>query len=726
MDIISKIITAEVDVEGILPEKIGWLFRLYIEGIEVTQAVQYYDSAEHLTDPADRRSDNALRLVANKPAWVRVYAGSVFGSSGLTGTLEVQRRRWGIFWDTVTVLSPDPSSATDVPAASLTDYAARRGAANGSLNFVVPAQEVIGQLRLVARVSAGSRSAQRAVEVGATLRQTLRLAGVMVAYDGPTSMTDSTPLTIAAPTLADLQAMSGTALTLFPVRSTANFRTAGTITLTTHLQQTSFPTSGCGPNWDALHGQVANARTADGNQPGWIYYGLLPTGVPMGPVGGCGGGGVAVGPINRPGTLAHEAGHACGLGHAPSGGAPNPDPAYPAYEPYDPSGTPQGSTGEYGLDVSTGAVRSPQTFNDLMGYAGPAWISPYHYGRLLNNARLNPRTVGIDFPWWKDLVWQEIRRWPDVPELREDLPPFELELPMVPPSRPQDVISLIVKVEDGVVVDVLHVARVRAHTEIAGAAETAFRANLRDERGEILASGAVVRLDTAAGCGPCGGGGAGGRTSPRPPTTYLAQAFVPDVGTGASLDVTKGDDAVWRRPAPQERPRVHEVVVDLDEKAGTAVVRWQASGEVTEYWLRWSADGERWRAVATGLADDGVELPLADLPPGEGWIQVVAHDGFHSTYGKPVRIRVADRPGEVVILHPVDGSSHVAGRTVRLWASVADEEIDTSDAVWSIDGQEVAHGLDAWVTLEPGEHRVRVGVAGGAASVTVSGLSREG
>ena len=28
----------------------------------------------------------------------------------------------------------------------------------------------------------------------------------------------------------------------------------------------------------------------------------------------------------------------------------------------------------------------------------------------------------------------------------------------------------------------------------------------------------------------------------------------------------------------------------------------------------------------------------------------------------------------------------VAGQTVRLWASVADEEIDTSDAVWSVDG----------------------------------------
>src|SRR5690606_37309487 len=150
------------------------------------------------------------------------------------------------------------------------------------------------------------------IVVTVTLRQTLQLAGVMISYNGPSSSAPNAPnLTLAAPILADLQAMSGTALTLFPVQSIANFRTAGTLTLTNHLQDTTFPTSGCGVGWDALHGQVANARTADGNRPGWIYYGLLPAGVPMGPVGGCGGGGVAVGPISQSGTLAHEAGHAC-------------------------------------------------------------------------------------------------------------------------------------------------------------------------------------------------------------------------------------------------------------------------------------------------------------------------------------------------------------------------------------------------------------------------------
>lgn len=46
---------------------------LRIDGVEVSQAIQYYHADRHLTDPADRGADNSLGLVAYKPAWVRVY-----------------------------------------------------------------------------------------------------------------------------------------------------------------------------------------------------------------------------------------------------------------------------------------------------------------------------------------------------------------------------------------------------------------------------------------------------------------------------------------------------------------------------------------------------------------------------------------------------------------------------------------------------------------------------
>ena len=64
-----------------------------IIGAEVTQAIQYFRSHRHLTDPLDRAPDNSARLVAYKPAWVRVYVrGSAHGSVPMTGKVKVERR----------------------------------------------------------------------------------------------------------------------------------------------------------------------------------------------------------------------------------------------------------------------------------------------------------------------------------------------------------------------------------------------------------------------------------------------------------------------------------------------------------------------------------------------------------------------------------------------------------------------------------------------------------
>lgn len=675
---------------------------VYIAGIEVTQSIQYYESDQHLTDAADRDANNAIRLVANKPAWVRVYLGSIFGASGINGTLEVQRRTGGIFFLPGTTLNPTPPIPTSVPNSLTYNYATNRGTIGSTLNFIIPAEEMIGTLRLIARVSSGSHNTEKSITIEATLRQTLRLAGVMISYNGPSSTSPGAPnLTIAAPTLTDLQNMAATALTLFPVQSTANFRNAGNLTLTFPLIDPGpFPTSGCGASWDNLHAQVANARTADGNQPGWVYYGLLPAGVPTGLVGGCGGGGVAVGPINAPGTLAHEAGHAAGLEHAPGGGAPNPDPNYPAYEPYDTPTNRLASIGEYGLNINNGNISSPQTFRDLMAYSGPNWISLYHYRRLLNNAILNPATVGIDYPWWKDLVWEKVRKWPPIPEPD---PPYdlELELPVFPPLwQPENMISLIVRVDHDKIVEVTHVARTRVYTQMERASSTAFTAQLRDEGGEVLAEGPLMMLETSAcGCGDCGD--TGGK-----PTRYLAQALIPDVGPGNALTITAGEEVVWERRAPARPVRVVRFETEPGEDGGLDAI-WKTSGELVDTWLRWSTDGENWRSLATGLTGNKAHLDAGQLPSGQVLLQLVAHDGFFSTPSKPVEVSLPERAPAAVILHPVDGHTYVANQTLRLWGSVAGSEgksVKPERAVWLLDGKERARGLDTWIALESGEH----------------------
>jgi hypothetical protein len=668
------------------------LFRLYVTGVEVTQAIQHYRSDSHLTDSNDWGADNSLRLVTEKPAWVRVYVWGL-NLPTVTGTLEVQRRRLGILWAPLGTLNPiAPGTVT---ASFNPDYTTQRGTLGATLNFIIPAEMMCGTLRLVARVASGRWTDSFTTDLTVTLRQTLRLAGVMIAYNGPQSSAMNAPtITIAAPTVADLQAMSGRALTLFPVRSAADFRAAGTITWNRHLQD-PFGATGCTTNWDALHAAVVNARTADGNQAGWVYYGLLPNGVPMGPVGGCGGGGVSVGPVGAAGTLAHEVAHACGLDHAPCGGAPRPDPNFPTYEPYGAA-----SIGEYGLDVNNGNISSPVNTRDFMSYCAPSWISPYHHGRLVNNNRLNPTEVCVDYPWWKDLVWEEKLRFPRIPI--PDPPPFDQELPVFPPSLPpMDVISLIVRIE---------------RPQIEGAVNTGLVARLRGDAGQVLSEAPLLRVPREA----CECGGGQDRDHGREPDSYLAQAFVPDVAPGSSLEISDGKDALWGRTAPSEPVTITAFNARLRERSVSAT--WRATGTPVEFWLRYSTDGETWQVAATGIREPMAEVDARLLPSGKILLQVVAHDGFFSAQSKSVELTVPRRPPDVAILHPHNGFTYVAGQTLRLWgaATAADgRPVPAERCSWSLDGRAVGRGLDVWIEgPTAGTHELMLTVDGDEGEVS--------
>lgn len=136
---------------------------LYVQGIEVTQAIQYYRSDMHLSDPLDRAPDNAVRLVADKAAWVRVYvrSGSSKSISGVTGSLRVERDIPALSLaelkpqppGTVTAI-PEPSAATAPFVTPYTFYQWERNNLTATLNFVIPSNLMCGYLRLTARVSA--------------------------------------------------------------------------------------------------------------------------------------------------------------------------------------------------------------------------------------------------------------------------------------------------------------------------------------------------------------------------------------------------------------------------------------------------------------------------------------------------------------------------------------------------------------------------------------------
>ena len=685
------------------------LFRLSIAGIEVTQAIQYHDATRHLTDPADRQPDNAVPLVAHKPAWVRVYLRSGFLAGdipGVTGTLEVQRRVLGLFYVPVTTLNPQaPGSVT---AHQNPGYAAERGTLSSTLNFVIPADRMCGHLRLIARVhSPAGKSAEFHADLDVTLEQTLRLRGIMVAYNGPSSTAPGSPnLNIAAPTVANLQPTSAWTLLTFPVRSAATYSSGGTITLTVPLSDPPSCAGCCTPNWVTLNAQVAAQVTADGNKTDVLYYGLLPGGVPIGPIIGCESSGVSAGGVGDGITMAHELGHHCGFPHAPCGGVGTPDPTYPAYEPYDPANTPQASIGEYGLDISTGNVFSPATFKDMMSYCGPKWISLHNHGKLINNAKLDPRRVCVDHPWWRDIVLQDPalfpEKWlPDPPpdpwEYRRDVDPVPL-------------ISIIGVLRSERELEVTSVMRLETRPQPIGGRTTGLFAELLDDEGNRVARAAVHELRSQACASGCGCGGKGDPDQARYPA--VVQALLPDTD-GAALRIRRGKRELWSRSGGERKLSVREFKASVEGE--TVRLRWGTEGadDAPEIWVQWSSDeGRTWSALATGMRGDSAEVAASLLPPGKIALRLLAGDGFHTAGSEWVMVHVPERAPDASILAPRAGQTLVANAPMRLWGAATQAGLVSDapvEARWMLDGESAAEGLDTFITAPPGgEHKLEL------------------
>ena len=708
-DVRSDTILRELDRTDLVTKWpwLGW----GIQGVEVTQGVQYYESARHLTDLADQQPDNAVTLIANKPAWVRVYVRSGLFSGdipGVTGTITVRRREFGFLWRNVGTLSPQaPGSVT---ARSNPPYATERGSLGYTLNFIIPASMMCGALRLEVQLTRpGGWSLSRRVYIDATLRQTLRLAGIMVGYNGPTSSAPGAPnLNLPAPTLADLQSTSAWTLLTFPVQSTATYRTAGTVTWNLPLTDPPSCPGCCSPNWVALNTAVQAVRVADGNRTDVLYYGLMANGIPMGPIIGCNSGGVSTSGIGDGITMAHELGHACGRPHSPCG-TPG-DPAYPAYEPYDPAGTPTASTGEYGIDISSGAIKPPSTFKDFMSYCGPRWVSLFVYGRLTNNPALDPVLVCVDRPWWRDEILYERqlipKKWlPDPPPE----PPWLERLVSVQP-----VISIIGVLHGPNDLEIQSVFRLDAESEVSNGQALDMRAELVNSDDRVVASGTVYSLRSHAdGCG-CHGEGGDVESYPR-----LIQAFVPDRESGALLRIQRAGESIWRRPASGKRPKVREATATV--RKGELRLGWLVdadSEQETECWAQWSNDrGRTWHALAANLRGESAVLDASGMPAGRVAVRLLVSDGFHTATSRLLNVNVPRRPPEASILSPRDEQTFASRSPMRLWGVSTDahgEAVPDEAARWLIDGKDVATGFDAFVEApKPGTHRATLKIKTG-------------
>ena len=663
---------------------------LRVHGVEVTQSIQYYRANEHLTDPADRGPNNSLRLVAFKAAWVRVYVrGFLQPIANVTGTLDVERQAFAKLWDGVASLTAQPPGS--VTAEVNPSYADERGDIGSSLNFIIPADQMWGYLRLRVRVSDGSHEDTATVDIDATLKQTMRLAGIMVGYNG-TNAAGTTNLNLAAPVLADLQNTSAWTLTTYPV-SAVTYRVVSTITQTDPLTDPPSCNGCCSPNWSDLLADLAAEKVADGAQPGDLYFGLLANGIPMGPIVGCASTYIGSGGNGAEVTMAHELGHQLGFGHSPCG--TGGEAGYPAYEPYDPAGNSNASIGEYGLDINNGDVKSPANHKCYMSYCGPRWMSLNRYGRLVQHSDLNPEYIGVWKPWWREWLRYDPWWW-----LGPEPPPFKTRI------VPMDVISII-GVMSRRTVRVKTVVRVPTHVDTSHMVRLPMTAELLDRKGAVLASAPVYRLpQKEQGCEPshCG--------DREESDTFVIQAFVPNVAPGARLQLVcdKEDREMWAVDAPEKKPRISSFSARMN-KNGTVRVSFAVDHSVKQpkLWVRWSDDeGKSWHPVQTlpgsGTGSEraqALDLPLAAVPAGGVLLQLVVNDGFFTAVSDPVGIDAPKQPPAISLLHPQQNQIIAARRPMRLLAIVNDNvgrPVKTAKCSWFLDDRQVAEGADVWVT----------------------------
>lgn len=710
-----NVITMARSVVSSVIDAIRSLWRPRIFGIEVTQAIQYYRAADHLTDPNDRGTDNSIRLVARKPAWVRIYVrnGWLNISTQVSGSLSLARRQFGFFWSPVTTLTPQPPGSLVTQTSNT--YDVERSSTASTLNFVIPAAEFYGNLRL--RVALTTNSGYQAdtedLFVDASLQQTLRIRAILVSYNGPSTYVNNPPppnLQLAAPTLANLQATAAIALRAMPVESTGVFASAGTLAWNLPLDDPRSCPGCCSANWNQLLTALTNQRTNDGNRADAVYYGLLPVGIPLN-VPGCGQGGLGSAVAGNQWTLFHEIGHGYGFAHTPCGNAGATDPNYPVYEPY-----PSASIGEYGLDISNGNVLSPQTTSDYMSYCFPQWMSLYQHKRLILHPRLDPRWIS-DLPWWQDYFerWPLWWKWP-----LPDPPP--LNIWQAVEMLPERIISITGIVRSANEIDVTTVARTRAAGQPPGVA-TNHTVLLVDDRGDTIARGAVYRLPTHGGCG-CGEGNAVDKSV----FPYNFQAFVADAAPGAALKIQDTDaKEIWTRSAPERPPSISDVHAELS-KDGNLALHWKQNiaTESFEAWLQWSSDeGKSWNGLTTGITESQARVGIGGLPAGSVLIRVLLHDGFFTAASEPTRVELPERPPEVAIIHPNDGQTLMAGSTLHLWGSAVDpvgRPLSAETCRWQIDEKDVGKGLELWLEAPtPGKHSVSLFAndTGGMAKVTV-------
>ncbi|HEX3144359.1 MAG TPA: hypothetical protein VHQ64_10340 [Pyrinomonadaceae bacterium] len=642
-----------------------------IIGTEFTQAIQYWNfPAGQGTGSAP---NNSIPLVAGKPTIVRVYPDVIVRRdrfnipNQITGSLRVSSQAGPINL-------PPLGGPITAQAASLINRASLRD----TINFRIPWQYCSGEITCRIRINDVAQPSDFDEEIlDLTFEDVplLDVHSVLIHYQGPDFF--DKPVDARATGL-DVLLTLDYVLRTYPI-SGFNFDGCEVLTWTKKVATNQ--------GFSDLHAQIASMRAMAGSSD--TYIALLPPQAGCASTCGLGGGDVALYFADSPPEASHEIGHALDRKHTQcSQTASDPDTKYPTY-----NGLPQGSIGEVGFDAARIALFDPHTTFDFMSYCAPVWVGPYTYLALreaaYNQVGVSPPEEYIrSSPWGAesaDFYHLRLRvHRGDVASSVEMTSAFHL--PRKPPRWPAEAEGLKLELLDeaGLLLDVATAIPSHEHHHSEGPFDD-YHADF-----------------------------------PRPASLRTIRV----VDEGKVLETIE---------VGHEAPRVQitEVKRVKSNHGNIMRVTWHgeaASPNSLRYGVRFSHDGKKWRALASGITETQHVFDLDLLPGGEHCrVQIVASASLRTTtaetelFHAPVKRRVA------YIAAPAAGVDFYVGQPIGFVGggfspdfglSVADEVFWVARAVGPIG---TGHQVST-TELPVGLHRVTMYVRdglGGEASASV-------